>query len=83
MTARRSAPSQSQDHIGVDARLSSQDGVSQQQEAAPLSLPRLNRLFEASFARDESFASHAGVAAIPSQSKVTQQILLHWQPFRP
>ncbi len=26
--------------------------------------------------------SNAGVAAIPSQFKVTQQILLHWQPFR-
>jgi hypothetical protein len=25
---------------------------------------------------------NAGVAAIPSQFKVTQQILLHWQPFR-
>jgi hypothetical protein len=30
----------------------------------------------------ESSASTAGVAAIPSQFKVTQQILLHWQPFR-
>jgi hypothetical protein len=49
-----------------------------QQEAAPLSLPQLNRLFEASFARDESSASTAGVAAIPSQFKVTQEILLHW-----
>jgi hypothetical protein len=56
--------------------------VSQQQEAAPLSLPQLNRLFQATFARDESSASNAGVAAIPSQFKVTQQILLHWQPFR-
>jgi hypothetical protein len=42
---------------------------------------RLDRLFEASFARDESSASNAGVAAIPSQLKVTKQILLHWQPF--
>jgi hypothetical protein len=25
---------------------------------------------------------NAGVAAIPSQFKVTQQILLHWQPFQ-
>ncbi len=32
--------------------------------------------------RDESSTSNAGVAAIPSQLKVTQQILLHWQPFR-
>ena len=50
--------------------------------AAPLSLPWLDHLFEASFARDESSASNAGVAAIPSQLKVTKQILLHWQPFR-
>jgi hypothetical protein len=45
------APSQSQANIGASARPSSQDGVSQQQEAAPLSLPQLNRLFEASFVR--------------------------------
>ncbi len=76
------APSQSQGNVGASARLSSQDGVPQQQEAAPFSLPRLDRLFEASFARDESSASNAGVAAIPSQLKVTKQILLHWQPFR-
>ena len=30
----------------------------------------------------ELCASNAGVAAIPSQFKVTQQILLKWQPFR-
>ncbi len=76
------APSPSQVNAGARARLSSQDGVPQQQEAAPLSLPQLNRLFEASFTRDESSASTAGVAAIPSQFKVTQQNLLHWQPFR-
>jgi hypothetical protein len=76
------ATSQSQVNVGASARLGSQDGVSQQQETAPLSLPQLNRLFEASFARDESFVSNAGVPAIPSQFKVTQQILLHWQTFR-
>jgi hypothetical protein len=42
-----------------------------QQEAASLSLPQLNRLFEASFARDENSASKAGVPVIPSQFKVT------------
>ena len=31
--------------------------------------------------RDESSASNADVAAIPSQHKGTQQILSHWQPF--
>jgi hypothetical protein len=72
------APSPSQVNTGAPARPCSQDGVPPQQEAAPLSLPQLNRLFEASFARDESSASTAGVAAIPSQFKITQQILLHW-----
>ena len=72
------APSQSQVHVGASARLSSQDGISQQQEAAPLSIPQLNSLFEASFARDESSASNAGVSVIPSQHKVTKQILLNW-----
>jgi hypothetical protein len=76
------ATSQSQGNVGASARPSSQDGVPQQQEAAPLSLPRLDRLFEASFARDENSVSNAGVVVIPSQLKVTKQILLHWQPFR-
>ena len=76
------APSQSQGHVGASARLSSQDGVSQHQEVAPLSIPQLNRLFEASFAWDESSAYNASVAVIPSQFKVTHQILLHWQSFR-
>ncbi len=31
--------------------------------------------------RDESSDSNADVAASPSQHKVTQQILSHWQPF--
>jgi hypothetical protein len=76
------SPSPSQVNGGARARPCSQDGVPPQQEAAPLSLPQLNRLFEASFARDESSASTAGVAVIPSQCKVTQQILLHCQPFQ-
>ena len=76
------APSQSQGIVGASPRLSSQDGVPQQQETGPLSIPQLNCLHEDSFARDESSASNAGVVAIPSQFKVTQQILLHWQPFR-
>jgi hypothetical protein len=76
------APSQSQANIGASARLSSQDGVSQQQETATLSLPQLSRLFEASFVRDENSASNADVAVIPSQHRVTQQILSHWQAFR-
>ncbi len=75
------APSQSQVNVGDSARLRCQDDASQQQGAAPLSLPQLNRLFEASFVRDESSASNADVAAIPSQHQVTQQILSHWQPY--
>jgi hypothetical protein len=46
------------------------------------SLPQLNRLIEASFVRDESSASNADATAIPSQHRVTQQILSHWQPFQ-
>jgi hypothetical protein len=70
-------PSPLQVNVGASARLRSQDDVSQQQGAAPLSLPQLNGLFEASFVRDESSASNTEVAAIPSQHKVTQQILSH------
>jgi hypothetical protein len=77
------ASSQSQVNAGAGARLSSHDGVSQQQEIAPLIIPQLNRLFEASFVRDESSPSNADdVAVIPSQHRVTQQLLRHWQPFR-
>ncbi len=74
--------SPSQVNTGARARPHCQDGVPPQQEAAPLSLPQLNRLFEDSFARDESSASTAGVASVPIQFKVTQQILLYWHPFR-
>ena len=63
-------------------RPSSQHGVSQLQDPVPLSLPQLNRLFEASFVRDESSASNADATAIPSQHRVTQQKLSHWQPFQ-
>ena len=31
--------------------------------------------------RDESSASNVDVAVMPSQHRVTQQILSHWQPF--
>ena len=67
------APSQPQGNVGPSARLSSLDGIPQQQEAVPLSLPQLNCLHEDSFSRDESSASsNDGVAVIPSQFKVTQ-----------
>ena len=74
--------SQSQVNVGTGARPSSRDGVSQLQEPAPLSLPQVNLLVEASFMRDESSASNDDVPVIPSQHKVTQQMLSHWQPFR-
>jgi hypothetical protein len=32
--------------------------------------------------RDERSVSNVDVTVIPSQFKVTKQILLHWQPFR-
>ncbi len=32
--------------------------------------------------RDENSVSKTDSTAIPSQHRVTQQILLHWQPFR-
>ena len=32
--------------------------------------------------RDENSASNADVPVIPSQLKVTHQILSHWEPFR-
>ena len=65
-------PSPSQVNTGC-ARLSSQDGVSHQQETTSLSLPHLNHLIEVSFVWDESSASNADVAAIPSQLRVTQR----------
>ena len=45
------APSQSQARVGARGGRSSQDGVSQQQEAAPLFLPQLNRFNEAFLVR--------------------------------
>ncbi len=73
--------SQSQVNVGGSSGLSSQAGVSQQQETAPLPIPQLNRLFKASFVRDESSVSNTDVTIIPSYHRVTQQILSHWQPF--
>ena len=72
--------SQSQVNVGSSPKLSSQDGVCQQWETFPLSLP-FNRIFEVSFVRDESSVSNDDVAVIPSQYKVTQQILRHSQSF--
>jgi hypothetical protein len=63
-------PSPSHGNVGDSVRRSSQDGVPQQQEDAPLALPQLDRLYETSFVWDEISVSNAGVAVIPSQFKV-------------
>ena len=55
----------------------SQDGVSQQEETAPLFLPQLNRLHEAYIVRGED-ASNAG-ATIPAQQTLTHQIISLWR----
>ena len=68
--------------MGAGPVPSYQDGVSQLKEPAPLKLPQLNRLFEASVVRDESSASNADVPVIPSQLRITHQILSHWEPFK-
>jgi hypothetical protein len=71
-------PSPSQVNVETSGRLSSQDGVSHEEETTSLSLPQINRLIEASFVRDESSDSKVDATAIPSQYRVTQQILSHW-----
>ena len=74
--------SQSQVNIGAGPRPSSQDGISHLKEPVPLSIPELNRLVEASVVWEERSVSNADVPVIPSQLKVTHQILSHWEPFR-
>ena len=54
------------------------DGASQQ-ESAPLFLPQLNQLHELSIVRGEDASN---VVVIPTQHRVTQQILSRWQPFK-
>jgi hypothetical protein len=44
-------------------------------------LSHLNHFFEVSFVRDESFVSNDVVTVIPSQDRVTPQILNHRKPF--
>ncbi len=55
----------------------SQDGLdgASQQEAAPLFLPQLNQFHELSFVRGEDASN---VVVIPTQHRVTQQILSRW-----
>ena len=58
----------------------SQDGASQQHGATPLFIPQLNHLSTQAILRGED-ASEAG-PTIPTQHRLTHQILQHWQPFR-
>ncbi len=58
----------------------SQDGVSQQLEAAPLFLPQLNRLHEAYIVRGQDASNVAGAAI--AEHRRTQQIINLWQPFK-
>ena len=62
------APPQSQAQAGASGALSSQDGDdAQQQEAAPLLLPQLNRLSEAYHVRGEDASN---MHPIPSQHRI-------------
>ncbi len=51
-------------------------------ETVSLSLPQFNRLIESSFVRNKRSVSNVDVTVIPSQHRVTQQILSHWQSFQ-
>jgi hypothetical protein len=59
-------PSQSQDHSWVSGGLRSQDGVSQQEEDDPLTIPQVNRLHEFIVWGEDS--SNVDVTSIPSQN---------------
>ena len=68
-------PPQSQTSMGARVGRSQQDGDAQQQEAAPLFLPQLNRISEAYHVRGEDASN---MSPIPSQHRMTMQILDHW-----
>jgi hypothetical protein len=74
-----SAPPSAQPRASARPGSNLQDGVSQQQEAAPLFIPQLNRLHEAYIVRGEDASN---VAAIPAQNRLPQQIISLWQPFK-
>ena len=54
------------------------DGTSQEEDA-PLFLPQLNQFHGVSFVWGEDTSN---VVTIPTQHRVTQQILSRWQPFK-
>jgi hypothetical protein len=71
-------PPQPQSDTRARVGRSSQDGDSQQQEAGPL-LPKHTRISEAYHVCGED---DSNMTTIPSQHRVTMQILEHWQPFQ-
>ena len=74
-----SAPLPAQPGARARPGRNSQDGDSQQQEVGPLLIPQLNRRNEAFLVRGEDASN---MLTIPSQNKVTQQIISLWQPFK-
>jgi hypothetical protein len=60
--------------VGDSGGLSSQDGVSQEEEEAHFNIPKLNRLHETYIVWGED-SSNVAVTVIPAQNKVTLQIL--------
>ncbi len=73
------APPQSQPGTGARVGRSQQDGDAQQQEAGPLLIPQLNGLHQANIVRGKD---DSNVAAIPTQNRLTHQILSMWQHFK-
>ena len=69
-----SAPPPAQPGARARPGRDSQDGVSQQQETAPIFLPQLNRLHEVYIVRRDD-VSNVAVVVIPTQHGVTQQII--------
>ncbi len=74
-------PPPSQPETNERARLghSSQDGDAQQRETGPLLIPQLTRLHEAYHVRGEDTSN---MPTIPSEHRVTIQILKHWHTFK-
>jgi hypothetical protein len=77
----RSVPPPAQPGSRARPTLDFQDGLdgASQQEATPLFLPQLNQLHELSFVRGKDASN---VVPIPTQHRVTQQILSRWYLFK-
>ena len=74
-----SAPPQSQPDTRDRLGRSSQDRDSHQQETGPLFIPHLPRLHESFHVRGED---DSNMTTIPTQKRLTLQILNHWRPFQ-